>query len=301
MLSETEELSIKLLTRNRVGALLRIFASSPEVVEYQIQSALNAAKKLEALKIGQIKVFSRIDFLVSSDSRFEDCDVADITQKLREKISTTFPDEKHIRVLEIKQGDIFCILLNYGIVNQLEDRVPYSFIISHTADRYITQENISTMLSAMQNKARVAGLQIDTLKEQIAKGRVINTFIVWHNKSLLSVGGFDLRAAKPLKGHVCKTVTGVCSYEKATTFTKREYHIAGCEEVIPLIRMINIFGKCISPIPATNTEKIWGPDSISDPEGYERHLNKIATKTERQEHFAKLMGVTTDYLQDGIL
>ena len=162
------ELATKLLERNRVGALLRIFSHSPEVAEAQIKSALEAARKLYEMELNGKKVFSRIDFLVSNDNRFEDSDYAEVASMLREAIDSNFPEGNPIRVLDIKNGDIYCMLLNYGVVNQLEDRVPYSMIISHTAHNYITIDNVAALLAAMQNKARVAGLAIREIGDLVS-------------------------------------------------------------------------------------------------------------------------------------
>ncbi len=290
----------KLLERNRVGALLRIFAASPDVLEYQIQSGINAARKLLDIQIDGKRVFSRIDFLVSNDQRYEDSDCADTTVNLRKRVDELFSNDP-VQVLDIKQGDVFCMLLNYGIVNQLEDRIPYTFIISHTAHAYITEHNIGSMLAAMQQKSRASGLALHNLSELVMKGRIVNTFAVWHNKSLMTVGGFDLRSAKPLVSTVCDTVTGICTYNAGTSTQKEmTYHMAGCEEMIPLIRMTKNFGKCVTPIKPELTPE-WGPTELDDPEGFKRSQAKLATKSLRQEHFANLEGVSADFLYEGIL
>jgi hypothetical protein len=291
----------KLLSRNRIGALLRIFATSEEVADLQINSALKAARKLCDIKIDGHTVFSRIDFLVSDDQRFEDSDTTNITERLRIRMSEELPHCTNVRILNIKQGDIYCMLLNYGIVNHLEDRVPFSFIISHNASEYITENNIVSMLAAMQNKARVAGLAINLLEEQVRKGCIANTFALWHNKSLMTVGGFDLRSAKPRKGFTCDMVTGTCAPTKNGAEVKKTYHVAGCEEIIPLVRMINNFGPCIKYVEAEDSTLAWGAEEASDPVGYERHISKIASKIPRQKYFAGLQGVSLDYLQKGLL
>ncbi len=299
----SQELARKLLERNRVGALLRIFANSDEIVTQQIASGLEAAKKLNELEISGKKVFSRIDFLVSNDDRFEDSDNGEITEKLRAAIEETFGNKSLIRVLNIQRGDIYCMLLNYGVVNQMEDRVPYSFIITHSAHNYITLENISSMLAAMQEKARVAGLQINNISELVQKGRVANTFAVWHNKSLMTVGGFDLRSAKPLKTADCNSVIGICTTSEAAEYKNQEllYLTAGCEEIIPLIRLTRVFGPCIKPIVAEDSDIPWGPRIGSETDEYKRHQEKLATKEARQNYFANLVGTTADFLQEGII
>ncbi len=299
----SQELASKLLERNRVGALLRIFAPTPDVVEHQIELATTSLKKLLALKTGDKPTFSRIDFLVSNDHRFSDSDCDLTTTRLREVMDTQFPDAP-VNVLNIRYGDIYCMLLNYGIVNQLEDRVPYTCIISNHASLYITQEHIDALLAAMYQKARVAGLAFGKHEKLVQTGRVMNTFSMWHNKSLITVGGFDLRAMKPLKSdmHKAQTVVGHSTHlEEHFGEGKAEYHVAGCEEIIPLIRMTRIFGQCIKIVSASDSTLSWGSDREKDPVGYQRHHAKLATKDARQRYMAGLEGESIDFLKTGLM
>lgn len=294
------ELAGKLLERNRVGALLRVFASTPDVVDHQVESAAIALRKLLALENNGKPTFARIDFLVSNDQRYEDSDCDLTTTKLRALVDTEFPNAP-VNVLNIKYGDIFCMLLNYGIVNQLEDRIPYSCIISHHAHAYITEENINALLGAMQQKARVAGLAFGEIKELVEKGRVANTFSVWHNKSLMTVGGFDMRSAKPMRSSSHPTITRKNEISQEHPTKEATYHIAGCEEIIPLVHLTKNFGQCIKVVTATETNLAWGAHATKDPEGYERHLAKLITKSARQEHMAGLAGVDISYIEEGII
>ena len=254
-----EQDALKLLERNRVGALLRVFAFTPDAVEQQVDSAMRALRRLLALRTGNRPSLSRVDFLVSSDPDFEDTDCGLTAARLREEVLREFPDAP-VNVSEIKKGDIYCMLLNYGVANQLEDRIPYSLILSHNASSYATQENVDALLAAMQRKARVAGVAINELSELVHKGRVMNTFAVWHNKSLLTVGGFDLRAAKPslLRLETHEKVTGY-----SATKAKRhgsgdvEFHVAGCEEIIPLVRLTRFFGRSIAVVDPTGEGMEW--------------------------------------------
>ena len=197
------------------------------------------------------------------------------------------------------------MLLNYGVAMQLEDRIPFSFIISHRTSCYITEENINALLAAMYTKARVAGLILPEMKEVIRKGRVLNTFAVWHNKSLMTVGGFDLRSAKPglVHAHLKEKITGF-SHERAKRHGdgKVEYHVAGCEEIIPEIRLVRFFGPCIRVVQPseTSTDTCEVPLDI-DPKAYHRHLAKLATKEERQRRFAAMEGVDLEFIERGIM
>lgn len=300
----SQELAAKLLERNRVGALLRVFAFTEDALSFQITSTMDAVSRLLALRTNGRPTISRIDLLVSSDPDYEDTDCGLMAGRLREVIAHEFPDE-NVFVSEIKKGDIYCMLLNYGVATQLEDRIPFSFIISHRTSCYVTEENINALLAAMYTKARVAGLILPEMKEVIRKGRVLNTFAIWHNKSLVTVGGFDLRSAKPglVHAHLKEKVTGI-SHEKAKRHGDGtvEYHVAGCEEIIPEVRLVRFFGPCIQVFsPSENTASECEIPLDVDPKGYHRHLAKLATKEERQRRFAAMEGVDLEFIERGLM
>lgn len=112
----SDEIVAKLLSRNRIGALVRVFASTPEAVEYQIDSVLKTVERLLAVSVSEKSVFSRIDLLVSSDQDFLDSDCGLTAERLRTRVLNEYHG-RPVHVLEISKGDIFCTLLNYGIAN----------------------------------------------------------------------------------------------------------------------------------------------------------------------------------------
>lgn len=298
-----EQDAIKLLERNRVGALLRVFANTPEAVSLQVASAMGALRRLLALKTGNRPTFNRIDFLVSSDPDFEDTDCGLTAARLRELVHVEFPDAP-VHVLEIKRGDIYCMLLNYGIANHLEDRISYSMILSHLASSYTTEATVNGLLAAMYRRARVAGVAMDELAPLIERGLIMNTFAMWHNKSLMTVGGFDLRAAKPALVHVhTKEKVKGWSETKAARHGDGavEYHAAGCEEIIPLIRLVRFFGPCIRSVLPKEKGTWREHDAAIDPRAYHRHLAKLATKSERQNLMAATLGVHAEFIQTGLM
>lgn len=197
------------------------------------------------------------------------------------------------------------MLLNYGIATQLEDRIPYSLIISHRTSCYITEQNINALLGAMYSKARVAGIILPEMREVISKRRALNAFSIWHNKSLMTIGGFDLQAAKPglVHAHLKAKIVG-WSEEKNKRHGdgKIEYHLAGCEEIIPQIRLIRVFGSCIKVFSPSEREVNHCETPLEvDPKAYHRHLAKLATKEARQRHFAEFEGVDLEYIEKGIM
>ncbi len=298
------ELAAKLLERNRVGALLRVYAYTPEAVWGQIGSVMEALRRLLVMRSGDRATFSRIDLLVSSDPDFEDTDCGLTGERLREMVRAEFPDAP-VSVLEIKRGDIYCMLLNYGVANQLEDRIAYSMVLSHSASSYATQATIDGLLAAMYKRARVAGVAMDELAPLVRRGLIMNTFAMWHNKSLMTIGGFDLLAAKPalVHAHMKEKVTG-WSEKKAARHGDGavEYHVAGCEEVIPLVRLVRFFGKCLEVVEPSGEGMEWKePDLKTNPRAYHRHLAKLATKVERQKRMAATEGVDAEFIQKGLM
>jgi hypothetical protein len=197
------------------------------------------------------------------------------------------------------------MLLNYGIANHLEDRIAYTMTLSHAASSYATEETVNGLLAAMYHKARVAGVALDELAPLVRRGLIMNTFAMWHNKSLMTVGGFDLLAAKPNLLHADKRakVTG-WSEKKAKRHGDGavEYHIAGCEEIIPLTRFVQYFGDCIAVVEPKGEGSEWlEPNNEKDARAYHRHLAKLATKEERQRLMAATQGVDLEFIQKGLM
>jgi hypothetical protein len=300
----SSELAAKLLERNRVGVLIRVFAFTQDAVPFQIASAMDALSRLLALRTNGRPTISRVDFLVSSDPDYEDTDCGLTASSLRDVITREFPDA-NVFVSEIKKGDLYCMLLNYGIAMQLEDRIPYSFIMSHRTSCYITEENIHALLGAMYTKARVAGLILPEMKDVIRKGRVLNTFAIWHNKSLVTIGGFDLRSAKPglVHAHLKEKIVGWSKEkEKRHGDGTVQYHLAGCEEIIPEVRLIRFFGPCIQVFaPSEELASVCETPLEVDPKAYHRHFSKLATKEERQRRFAAMEGVDLEFIEKGLM
>lgn len=296
--------AIKLLERNRVGVIMRVFAESPGAVGHQVSSAMDAVRRVLTLRTGDRATFARVDLIVSSDPDYDDTDCGLTAEELRTRVRAEFPNAP-VHVSELKKGDIYCMLLNYGVANQLEDRVSYSVMLSHSVSSYATQENVDALLSAMYRKARVAGVAISELRELVTKGYIMDTFAIWHNKSLVTVGGFDLRASKPRREHkhAHPKVTG-WSETKADRHGDGavEYHVAGCEEVIPLIRMVKNFGPCIRVVEPKGVGMEWkeaNPDI--DPYAYHRHLAKLATKVDRLHRMALIEGSPLEIIESGLM
>ena len=289
-----------LLDRNNVGLILRVFATKAEDVAKRVAQTKQLVEKAIAMKVGNKNVFSAIDILVWNDDRYQDADCGLTADALRDAFQSTPFTAKGFAVVsthDFKRGDLFCGILNYGVVSQLAKRIRYSCIMSPEAIDYLTTENLTAMIGAFNNDVAVAGLAINELTESVLEGRIANTFAIWDNRALMSVGGFDLRAAKPRDDRTAHYLRGWHA-EKGDVF----YHLAGCEEVIPLAHLVDLLGPCIAPIlPTDRTAQYQAPNPATEPDLWARHLSKLGTKTERQSALLASVGYDLSYLKGGVI
>lgn len=288
-----------LLHQKRIGLLLRVFSPKPELVDKTIEQVFATLSQASRLVIEDMKVFSRIDVLVSADSRYGDVDCGETLSAMRLFVERLEPEYasllmKNVHLAEIRHGDIFCGMLNYGVVKQMRDRIDYTMILSTGVKDYLTVDNLVAMLSALEQGARVTGLAISELAPSILDGRVANTFAIWDNLSLMTVGGFDLRAGKPLKDDRLADYVRGWSEEKGEVF----YNSAGVEEIIPLVRMVKLFGPCIAPTQPINGVR-WVVSN--DPDVQKREQAKLGTKYERQMRWAVTENVDFSFIRGGVL
>lgn len=314
---------MKLLKQKRVGLIIRTFNTKPDLVDDRVARVFETVVKALELKVDGDHVFSRVDIIVAADPQYADCDCGDTRDEIVRTIAAMKSDEakwmeKHdsvanlsildlinkIYVSEVKKGDIFVGLLNFGIMKQVRDRIDYSVIISSGVNSYMTPENVGAMLSAIEEGALVAGMAIDELSELTMRGRIANTFAMWDNQALGQVGLFDYRAAKPRKDDKQTLYLQGWSEELERDKGNGEvfYHRAGVEEITPLVRLGRTFGPCIAPIVPIGEGLQWvAPDPIKDPEGYARHLKKLGTKAVRQEAWMFEEGVDETFLEGMVL
>ncbi len=289
-----------LLDNKRVGLILRVFSPKPELVQKnvdQVVATIDAAMKIE---INGRRVFSRVDVLVSADARYGDTDCGDTLRALENFFDSGDAGEsrghfrRDVHIAEVQNGDIFCGMLNYGVAHQMRDRVDYSMILSIGVRDYLTEENMQTMLEALEKGAKVTGLAITELAPSILDGRIANTAAIWDNVSLMTVGGFDLRAAKPLKDDRLADYVRGWSVEKGEVF----YNAAGVEEIFPLVRMVKLFGHCIAPV-LPQTRARW--EVSNDPDVKRREQAKLGTKYERQMRWLVAEDVDFSFLKGGVM
>ncbi len=288
-----------LLHSKNVGALVRCFARESGLVDNAVKLALASVERMLSVTVEGRAFVSRVEILVPMDPDYVEKDCGETAAKLREAIKAQ--GWRNVFVSEVRHGDLFVGILNYGNAKLLRAGCDYGIILSKEAEAYFTSEAAQDLVQAAEAGALAMGLAITELTESIMEGRIANTFAMWHLMSLVQVGGFDLRSAKPKKEAAIKSRAE--AWDSGKLFYA--YDNAGVEEIVPLIRLIRTFGPCIAPIlPRGNGVKIWqAPDPKLDPEGYQRHINKMGTKFVRQSYFA--VSEQTDpemsYLKGGVM
>lgn len=273
------------LARRGVGLILRTFATKPEDVAARVKQVRELVDTVGGIRIAGTPVLKRIDVPVFADKRFGSrADCGDTADALKQE----FRFDSLVTIHVVAHGDLFCGLLNFGVAQQLRHRVDYSLIMSSEARSYCNQETIEALLSAMMKGAKASGVAINELTDSIMKGRLANTFAMWDNMALLTVGGFDLRAAMPVDDRAAHHVRGVIEGEDVY------YAIAGVEEVIPLARLVEVYGPCIAPIRSRGdgVQVYQVPDQETQRELWGRHTKKMGTKLQRQ--LAHLFAIRMD-------
>lgn len=283
------------LARKKVGMILRVYATKAEDVPNRVSMIEKAVVAARKATINGKSLIQRIDVLVWSDRNYKDADCGQTTEVLRHK----FAGEKNLFVSEVRHGDIFCGILNYGVVHQLRHGCDYSLVVSAEAFSYMTPETMRMMVDAVCSGARVVGVAINELTRSVLDGRIANTFAMWHNESLMTVGGFDLRAAKPANEFSTHYMKGWSPEKNEHVF----YHLAGVEEIIPLARLTETFGPCIAPIlpKGEGIQQYQVPDSVKSPELWQRHISKMGTKLERQSALLASIGIDINFLKGGVM
>lgn len=281
------------LGRHRVGLLLRVFANKPEYVPDRVKEMREMVSRALSIKLDGRAVFHRTDILVWADKRWSDSDCGETAEAMRD----VFKDERAVTISQFGQGDLFCGILNWGVANQMRHGVSHTLIASTQVFDHMSQDNVEALLQAAGNGALAAGIATHELTELVLRGRIANTFGLWDDAALVSVGGFDLRAKKPIDDREAYYMRGW-----SPVLGEVYYHVAGVEEVIPLARMVAAYRPCIAPIlPADESARYRVPDRVREPENYERHHKKLGTKEPHQNAHLIFAGFDHTYLEGGIL
>lgn len=285
---------------SKIGAVLRSFTPTErdqKIFEKNIYQTLQCVRKLQSMRVKGKEFISHIEILIPTDDSFAQKDCGLTAERLRIDIDTE--ELANVAITEVAEGDLYVSVLNYGIARLLHEQCDYGLIISKEAYRYLTQESVEDLVQAISNGARCAGIALHELSESIMRGRIINTFAVWHLMSLVSVGCFDQRNAEQRK--YAPRIHLLEAWDEITGFWN--YNLAGVEEIIPLVRLVRRFGSCLAPIipQGAPIEFLSTPNQAHDPLGYARHMQKLKTRFVRQNHCAALEHADLSVLEGGIL
>lgn len=286
------------MTKQKIfGLIFRSYQPKEDEIstKYTLEKTQTLIDRALAIKKSDGKPFFRkIHGLIWADERFiDEHDYGKIAGPLRRQNL----NNKMVKIKEVKHGDLYCGILNYGIGLQVRDKIDISVIVSPEASSYLKQEALEEFQEAFMAGAKVAGLAIKELRSSILEGRLVNTFSAWDNLSLITAGLFDSRAAKIPKYDKHGILMQGWSEEEGEVY----YHLAGVEEIIPLAKLINMFGPCLAPIKPKGKGHYAIPDKNVDPEGYKRHLQKLDTKLRRQLIMLSSIGYDSSYLKGGVM
>ena len=283
------------MNEKKVGLLVRGFAKKADDVPSRVammDELISTARKAEV----EGKPFiGRTDILIWANQNDYpgEVDCGELAPALRKH----FKNDKNVFVHEVKTGDLFCSILNYGATMQTRAGCDYSVIASAEANPYWGSDVPAKLVRAMCDGALVAGVAINELTESVMEGRIANTLAMWHTISLMSVGGFDLHATKPKDDKHAHYMKGTDSEGRV-----RFYHLGGVEEMIPLARLVDMFGQCIAPIESSDPNlRYIMPDPAKDPELYARHMSKFGTKLERQTAHLVHVGRDISHIRGGVM
>lgn len=280
---------MKTIERDPVGIIFRTFASKEAQLEERVNLLEQAIEKSLNLSFKDRPIFRFVDILVPSNPNFPSVDCGLMVEALKQR----WGSERRVRIHKT-MGDLFCGTLNAGVSIQMESGLRYSLIASPDAHEYITNENVMGMLIKADGGAKVVGLAINELRESIWQGKIANTFCLWHNRSLLTVGGFNLLSAEPENEKRSHYLEGADKDGKP-----QYYKINGVEEVIPAALLVKTFGKCIAVVNPENADQKY--KVVTDPEIQKRHVAKMATKEIRQNELLSMLGLHPSILENGII
>jgi len=283
----------QLLARTSFGLIARIHASTKEQVADRVILAKKLVERACQITAGNKPLFKRIDFLIWANPDYEESDCGLTVNALKKE----FGHKNSIPIIihEVKEGDLYCHLLNTGIAAQNKAGIKYSFIISPEASSYLNQETVDAILNAAAEGALVIGVAIEELTLSILQGEVANTFAVWNNNVLIQVGGFNLLAWNAPSE---KVTTNICAWDTEDGIVYYPRH--GVEEVIPLALMTRVYGECIATIfplgPGIKRYEV-----PTDPKLFNRHARKMTSKTARKTALLAPFGFDLSYIGAGVI
>ncbi len=253
----------------KIGLIIRAWSKKEDSIPDKVKVVKDIVDRANKMNL-----FARIDIIIPTDQSYVDSDSGKMAKALSSE------DLLNVTLHEIRE-DAFCGVRNYGMQLHYTNGISRTMFVSTEAGEYLTRDNTDQMIHAMQSGAKVCGIVFEELKNSILEGRIINSFSMWDTNALFEVGGFDLEARAPKYGE--------------------ERPFAGVEEIKPLIRIVERFGRCIAPIRDMSGAKWTPPDKNKDPDGYAKFESRINSKNIRQRHYIENLGKDTDFLKDAVM
>ena len=238
------------------GVLLRVYTPKPEEVEGRVERAIKHIRQILAVS-KEFPALRRVMILVPLD---HDC--KQTCQALLDRLELDGLSD-HVEVY-MPPGYHSCEVLNWGLA-ELSTNISHALIVSGKAVQYLTRDAMLAIDKAFDGGAKVAGLAVDELRDQVLAGRISNTFAVWDIRALFQSGRFD--------------------------------SLIDVEEISLLIRMARMFGKCIAPIDVAHGTF----DLHATATARERHEHVIRTKIERQIAECKRLGADFGFIQRSVM
>lgn len=285
----------------RIGLVVRTFATKPEYVANQVKELKRFLDRALALCVYGELLFNRVDVMIWADHRYRTLpnaqdwsDCGDLYHALDQDLGSL----GRLHIHHVRHGDLFCSVLNQAVALQLRNGIDVSVIASPQVEKCFEPRIFHDILEAFEAGARACGVAVYD-PEGINDGRIANAFAAWDNLSLMTVGGFDMRAAKPWDDRLNMYARGWSEITQRDEY----YQLAGVEEVIPLARLVDMYGECIAPIALTGevAQSYAPPDRLAQPEIWQRHVEKMATKRERQEAHLASIGFKSSFIKKGVL
>lgn len=284
-----------LLQRKTFGAVLRVFANKPEQVVPQCDRNLRLARNMLELQTDERRIFSKVIIVVAADQRRVDHDCGKSYTYLRSQLERG----ERIEIINATDDDLFCGVLNRGLKRLNTD---YGLVISGAAEEFLDKDFMEQAAVGFNAGAKVVGMAIKELQQLVHAGAVANTCAIWDIEELFAAGGFDHFAEQPFgpnKHGNLHTDERLVMYAQASDGeTVRTYPIAGVEEIIPLVRLVRKFGRCILAITPKGDAQ-W--EEPTDPDELKRHLSKMMNKEVRMEWMARQANADLSFLRIGVM
>jgi hypothetical protein len=276
------------LGQNSIGVLLRTYAPRPELVEPNAERLKRTVQHLCELTLFGEPVIERIGILVWGDPRFRNPDgsrMADCgdTWSLLQDV---FWNEKRVFVHNVPIGDIYCTILNEGVMRQHADYITHSIILSTEAKSNLTDQVLLSMVNAAADGAKVVAVALKEVADLVRRGIVCNTCCMWELESLIQVGLFRMEDCKPWRPGLpfASLVKGVDIYD------------AGVGELLPAALISALYGRAVIAVVEPPEEA--GYDLSADPK---RNEEKFQTKLLRVQNMMERTGLTWEQIEAGVI